>query len=165
MTTRGRNQAPVRSPRNNGHAMIPPPENNFPDRSSRELSQAQMSLQKGGGKFGSPDSPTGSPQIKAYPNANGSIHPSDRNVEFGPVEHVSLEAPPIVRQTDTGSSASQNSSVGQASTNSELSTDQDRYGIFIGFTSFYLPLANSDRTMLKCSLFSYYVGFLCNHTV
>lgn len=138
MTTRGRNQAPVKSPRNNGLAKKPPPENNFSDRSSCEVSQAQMSLQKGGGKFGSPDSPTGSPQIKAYPNANGSMHPSDRNVEFGPVEHVPLEAPPIGRQTDTGSSAGQNSSVGQASTNSELGTDQDRYGIIIGFTSLYL---------------------------
>ncbi|XP_062004077.1 uncharacterized protein LOC133721471 [Rosa rugosa] len=129
MTTRGRNQAPVRAPRNNGHAMIPPPENNFPDRNSRELSQAQMPLQKGGGKFGSPDSPTNSPRMKAYPNANGSIHPSDRIVEFGSVEHVPLEATPSGRQTNSGSSSSQNSSVGQASTNSELGTDQDRISV------------------------------------
>ncbi|XP_004302534.1 PREDICTED: uncharacterized protein LOC101304393 [Fragaria vesca subsp. vesca] len=129
MTTRGRNQAPVRSPRNNGYAMIPSPENNFPDRNSHDLSQAQMPLQKGGGKFGFPDSPTSSPRTKAYPNANGSIHPYDRVTEFGPVEHVPLEAPPSGRQTNSGSSSSQNSSVGQASTNSELSTDQDRISV------------------------------------
>ncbi|KAK9920263.1 hypothetical protein M0R45_028821 [Rubus argutus] len=49
--------------------------------------------------------------------------------KFGPVEHVPLDAPPIGRQTDTGSSAGQNSSVGQASTNSELGTDQDRISV------------------------------------
>ncbi|KAK9920274.1 hypothetical protein M0R45_028832 [Rubus argutus] len=100
MTTRGRNQAPVRSPRNNGHAKIPPPENNFPDRSSRELSQAQMSLSKRWGK------------------------------NLGQFEHVPLDAPPIGRQTDTGSSAGQNSSVGQASTNSEwvqIKIDEDDF--------------------------------------
>lgn len=147
MTTRGRNQAPVRSPRNNGYAMIPSPENNFPDRNSHDLSQAQMPLQKGGGKFGFPDSPTSSPRMKAYPNANGSIHPYDRVTEFGPVEHVPLEAPPSGRQTNSGSSSSQNSSVGQASTNSELSTDQDRYRQIHWLTRFYLFIANSDMTV------------------
>ncbi|XP_050383505.1 uncharacterized protein LOC126800227 [Argentina anserina] len=129
MTTRGRNQAPVRSPRNNGHAMMPYPENIFSDRNNHDLSQTQMPLQKGGGKFVFPDSPTSSHRTKAYPNSNGSIHPSDQIVEFEPVEHVPLDAPPSGRQTNLGSSSSQNSNVGQPSTNSDSSTEQDRISV------------------------------------
>ncbi|KAH0995142.1 hypothetical protein GBA52_019006 [Prunus armeniaca] len=131
MITRGRTQAPVRSPRNNGHAMTPNPENHMSERSSRDLSQVQMSLHKGGGKSVSSDSPSGSPRRKVHPHTNGSMHPSEQVVEFGPTGNAPSEAPGSGRHTNAGSSVGQNSggshgSPGMQWTKAELGTDENR---------------------------------------
>ncbi|CAN6715411.1 unnamed protein product [Malus baccata var. baccata] len=131
VTPRGRNQAPLRSHRNNGHAMIPSSENYTSDRSSRDLSQLQMSLHKGGGKSGSSDSPAGSPRRKVHPTANGSIHSSEKVVEFGAMGHGPPEGPANGKHTNAGASVGQNSSSDHSSprmqlTKAELVTDQDR---------------------------------------
>ncbi|KAG2686166.1 hypothetical protein I3760_10G164800 [Carya illinoinensis] len=94
LTARGRNQAPARSPRNNGRAMSTP-ELNSSERSSHELAQAQYPVH-GSGKSGSVDHNSGSPGRKVYSDANGSLHPSERVAEVGsngqlPVEGSLLE--------------------------------------------------------------------------
>ncbi|OMO94523.1 hypothetical protein CCACVL1_05943, partial [Corchorus capsularis] len=91
LTGRGRNPAPARSPRGNGHA-ITPPETNSPERSSRELAQAQ-SLHQGGGKSGSSDLRHSGSEKMLYPAANGSVHPPERVVEFGSIGPLPLGAP------------------------------------------------------------------------
>ncbi|KAF5953556.1 hypothetical protein HYC85_006412 [Camellia sinensis] len=88
-TGRGRNQGPVRSPRNNGQA-VTPMETNLLDRSSRELSQTQFSDQ-GYGKSGSSDSyECGSPGGTVYPDINSLLLQSDGVIEFGSAGHVPL---------------------------------------------------------------------------
>lgn len=81
LTARGRNQAPVRSPRNNGRAMSIP-ESNWSERSSRELAHEQFPVY-GSGKSGSSDHTTGFYGRKGYSNGNGLSHPLERVVEIG----------------------------------------------------------------------------------
>lgn len=169
MVTRGRNQAPVRSPRNNGHAMTPNPENHMSERSSRDLSQVQMSLHKGGGKSVSSDSPSDSPRRKVHPHANGSMHPTEQVVEFGSTGHAPSEAPGSGRHTNAGSSVGQNSSGSQGSpgmqwTKAELGPDENRYGFHCGFYESLSTTSEHGRTLFKRFLFGH-VGLLHNHTV
>ncbi|KAM1386839.1 hypothetical protein PS1_033256 [Malus domestica] len=124
VTPRGRNQAPPKSPRNNGHAMIPPLENYTSDRSSRDMSQLQMSLHKGGGKSGSADSSTGSPRRKVHPNVNGSMHSSEKVIEFGALGHAPQEGHANGKHTNAGSSFVQNSGSGQSSPKMQLTKDE-----------------------------------------
>ncbi|KAL7169501.1 hypothetical protein ACSBR2_034520 [Camellia fascicularis] len=73
-TGRGRNQGPVRSPRNSGRAATPT-EANLLDRRSRELSsQAQFSDQVNGTLGSSDYCDSGSPSGKVPPDVNGFGH-------------------------------------------------------------------------------------------
>ncbi|KAK8571438.1 hypothetical protein V6N13_047127 [Hibiscus sabdariffa] len=107
LTPRGRNPALARSPRNNGCA-ITPPEPNSPER-SRELAQIHT-LNQGAGKSGS--------EKVLSPNANGSLHPADRLVEFG-----SIGASPLV-PASTESSKPHN----PGSPNAQNSASQSQLG-------------------------------------
>ncbi|KAK9986273.1 hypothetical protein SO802_031224 [Lithocarpus litseifolius] len=134
LTPRGRNQAPVRSPRNNGRATSIP-ESCWSERSSRELAQAQSPVY-GGGKSGSSDHTSGSPGRKLYSNANGSMHPSERVVEFGSIGHLPVEGslPERSRQQNSGSAPAQNLSVsllspGIQSPKPVLGMNQDRIAV------------------------------------
>ncbi|XP_030926430.1 uncharacterized protein LOC115953086 isoform X3 [Quercus lobata] len=131
LTPRGRNQAPVRSPRNNGRATSIA-ESSWSERSSRELAQAQFPVY-GGGKSGSSDHTSGSPGRKLYSNANGSMHPSEGVVEFGSIGHLPVEGslPERSRQQNSGSAPAQNLSVsllspGIQSPKPVLGVNQDR---------------------------------------
>ncbi|GMY25673.1 hypothetical protein FCV25MIE_20915 [Fagus crenata] len=131
LTTRGRSQAPVRSPRNNGRA-TPIPE--WSERSSRELAQAQFPVYVSG-KHGSSDHMSSSPGRKVYTNANGSMHPSEKVVEFGSVGSVPVEGslPERSQQQNSGSALAQNSTVGLPSPGMQspkpvLAMNQDRFG-------------------------------------
>jgi hypothetical protein len=130
LTTRGRSQAPVRSPRNNGRAT---PITEWSERSSRELAQAQFPVY-GSGKHGSSDHMSSSPGRKVYTNANGSMHPSEKVVEFGSVGSVPVEGslPERSQQQNSGSALAQNSTVGLPSPGMQspkpvLAMNQDRY--------------------------------------
>ncbi|XP_065634888.1 uncharacterized protein LOC112004059 isoform X2 [Quercus suber] len=134
LTPRGRNQAPVRSPRNNGRATSIP-ESSWSERSSRDLAQAQLPVY-GGGKSGSSDHTSGSPGRKLYSNANGSMHPSERVVEFGSIGHLPVEGslPERSRQQNPGSAPAQNLSVsllspGIQSPKPVLGMNQDRIAV------------------------------------
>ncbi|XP_022733743.1 uncharacterized protein LOC111287433 [Durio zibethinus] len=81
LTSRGRNQAPARSPRNNGPS-IKSPDTNSLERSNHEIAQVQSSNQVGG-KSGSLDLHHFGSEKVLSPNANGSVHQRDRVVEFG----------------------------------------------------------------------------------
>lgn len=136
LNMRGRNQAPIRSPRSNGRVMTPP-ETNFPERSSRELALApvQIHVHQGGAKAAHSDPyHSSSPEKKAQLNANGSVHMLERVVEFGSVGHLPYGPPPLEssRQPNAGSSLGQNSSASVPSPRtpkpkSALGADQDRY--------------------------------------
>ncbi|KAL5740237.1 hypothetical protein ACOSQ2_029417 [Xanthoceras sorbifolium] len=134
LTGRGRNQ--VRSPRNNGR-VITYSEINFPERSSRELAPGQFHVHQSGGKSGLSDlCQSGSPEKRAQPNANGSMHPSDQVVELGSVGDQSLGAtsPESSRQPDMGSAVGQNSSAslsspGTQKSKSLLGSEQDRIAV------------------------------------
>jgi hypothetical protein len=168
LTPRGRNQAPVRSPRNNGRAMstpesnwsersprnnghaMPTPESNWSERSSRELAQAQFPVY-GSGKSGSSDQPSGSPGRKVYSNANGSAHPSEKVVEFG---HLLVEGslPERSWQQNSGAALAQNSSgslpsPGMLSPKPVLGTNQDRYGNITIHVNFYSALVDIYGTL------------------
>ncbi|KAJ4704269.1 PAP/OAS1 substrate-binding domain superfamily [Melia azedarach] len=135
LNMRGRNQAPIRSPRSNGRVMTPP-ETNFPERSSRELALApvQIHVHQGGAKAAHSDPyHSSSPEKKAQLNANGSVHMLERVVEFGSVGHLPYGPPPLEssRQPNAGSSLGQNSSASVPSPRtpkpkSALGADQDR---------------------------------------
>ncbi|KAM3689997.1 hypothetical protein ACJW30_09G087600 [Castanea mollissima] len=134
LTPRGRNQAPVRSPRNNGRATSIP-ESYWSERSSRELAQSQFPVY-GGGKSGSSDHTSGSPGRKLYSNANGSMHPSERVVEFGSIGHLPVEGslPERSRQQNSGPGPAQNVSVsllspGIQSPKPVLGMNQDRIAV------------------------------------
>lgn len=137
VTPRGRNQVPVRSPRNNGRVVTVGTENGLVERSSRDTAQAQISIHKGNGKSGSADDPSSSPRRKAHANANGSMHVPERFVEFGSMGHPPSEAP-LLRgswQTNSGLGPIQNSNASPGSPGTEkpnpvLSMDKDRYGKF-----------------------------------
>ncbi|OMO94030.1 hypothetical protein COLO4_16550 [Corchorus olitorius] len=120
LTGRGRNPAPARSPRGNGRA-ITPPETNSPERSSRELAQAQ-SLHQGGGKSGSSDLRHSGSEKMLYPTANGSVHPPERVVEFGSIGPLPLGAPSpeSSSQHNPGSPHSQNLSSSQPQSGMQL---------------------------------------------
>lgn len=84
LTPRGRNQAAVRSPRGNGRvSVIPSPDSNFPERSSREFAPSQPHVHQGGGRAGVSDvDHSGSPEKRTQPVANVSMHPVDKGVDF-----------------------------------------------------------------------------------
>lgn len=134
MTPRGRNQAPVRSPRNNGRLVTLATENGFPERNSRDNALAQVFVHKGSGKSGSSFDPSGSPQKKVNSNGNGEMHQQEPFVEFGSIGHLPPEAP-LLRgswQTNSASAPIQDPGIGLASPGTEklkpvLSTDKDRY--------------------------------------
>ncbi|KAL3753427.1 hypothetical protein ACJRO7_000772 [Eucalyptus globulus] len=75
---RGRNHAPVRSPRSNGRTLTPP-ETNFSERSN-EYSQTH-------GKSWPSDLNNGSPIRKPYSTSNGSLQLCEGSVEFGSFGH------------------------------------------------------------------------------
>lgn len=133
LTSRGRNQAPVRSPRHSGRA-VTPHETNFLERSSRELSHAQFPVHQGNGKSGSLDShPSGSPVGRTYSNANGSLLPSEKVVEFGDQASES-PLPENIREPNHGSFLPQNSSLslspgGAQRPKSMLSMNDDRVAV------------------------------------
>lgn len=133
LTSRGRNQAPVRSPRHSGRA-VTPHETNFLERSSRELSHAQFPVHQGNGKSGSLDShPSGSPVGRTYSNANGSLLPSEKVVEFGDRASES-PLPENIREPNHGSFLPQNSSLslspgGAQRPKSMLSMNDDRVAV------------------------------------
>ncbi|KAK9289522.1 hypothetical protein L1049_007677 [Liquidambar formosana] len=138
LTARGRHQAPVRSPRNNGRAIMPS-ETNLIEKSSRELSQAQSPIHQGGGKpvfsdFPQLDSP--GPGGKAYPSANGTMLPSEKGVEFGSLGNLPMGAPLLEngRQPNPGSSLSQDFTLNlpaarMQSPNIVLDMNQDRVAV------------------------------------
>lgn len=120
LTARGRSQAPVRSPRSNSNGRIATSQEKIlPDRNcrERELSQAQFHSHQGSGKFGFSDLRyASSPENKHYSNVNGSMHLSERMVEYGSIGH-----PPLVVSTtgggghpNSGSAPAHNSSVSPA---------------------------------------------------
>ncbi|KAK3227478.1 hypothetical protein Dsin_007340 [Dipteronia sinensis] len=134
MSGRGRNQ--VRSPRNNGR-VITSSEINFTERSSREMAPGQFHVHQSGGKSGLSDLyQSGSPEKKAQPNANGSMHPSDKVEELGSIAHLSLRAtsPESSRQPNMGSPVGQNSSASLSSPGTKkskplLGSEQDRIAV------------------------------------
>ncbi|KAA8517667.1 hypothetical protein F0562_015141 [Nyssa sinensis] len=109
--SRGRNQAPVRSPRNNGRS-VTPMEANLIEKSSRELSQTQFPIDQSDWKTGSDIYQTGSPGVLVQPNVNGLTLQSDGPVEFGSVGQVPTGSPlqESSRQPNPGSSLTQSSS-------------------------------------------------------
>ncbi|XP_024017897.1 uncharacterized protein LOC21404798 [Morus notabilis] len=136
MTPRGKNQAPVRSPRNNGRLVTLATENGFPERSGHDNAQAQIFAHKGYGKSGSSDDPSDSPRRKVNSNGNGAMHQPEPLVEFGSIAHMPSEAP-LLRgswQTNTGLALIQNSGSSLASPGTEklkpvLSMDKDRIAV------------------------------------
>ncbi|XP_062094715.1 uncharacterized protein LOC133800703 [Humulus lupulus] len=137
MTPRGRNQVPVRSPRNNNRMVTVGTESGLLERSGRDTAQAQISTHKVNGKSVSADDLSGSPRRKVNTNnANGSMHPSERFVEFGSMGHPPPEAP-LPRgswQTNSGLSPVQNSDTSLNSPASDklkpvLSMDKDRIAV------------------------------------
>ncbi|TXG58955.1 hypothetical protein EZV62_016784 [Acer yangbiense] len=134
LSGRGRNQ--VRSPRNNGR-VITSSEVNYPERSSREMAPGQFHVHRNGGKSGHSDLyQSGSPEKKAQPNANGSMHPSDKVVELGSIAHLSVRAtsPESSRQPNMSSPVGQNSSASLSSPGTQKSkplsgSEQDRIAV------------------------------------
>ncbi|CAK9153767.1 unnamed protein product [Ilex paraguariensis] len=132
-TVKGRNQAPVKSPRKNGWG-VTPIEANMLDGSSREQSQSAVAVDHVGGKPGSSDiHQCGSPRGKVHPHANGSVLQSGGVVDFGSVGHALLGAPLLEnsRQPRTVSLLPQASSQGLPSPGTQkpkilLPLDQDR---------------------------------------
>lgn len=111
LTPRGRNQTALKSPRNNDRVLVPS-ETNFPDRNSREFSQAQFNAYQAGGKSGSPDIQYSSPEKRGFCNANGLMHLTDKFLEFGSIGHLqlgSLSSSESSRQSNSGSSLVQSS--------------------------------------------------------
>ncbi|GAV77176.1 hypothetical protein CFOL_v3_20648 [Cephalotus follicularis] len=111
LTPRGRNQGPVRSPRNSTRVGVSP-ERFFSGRISRDLPQAQFTVHQNGGKSGSADlCRPGSPESRAYPNANGSGDLSEMTAEFGSIVHLPLATSSLEssRQLNPGSGFSENS--------------------------------------------------------
>ncbi|CAL5388957.1 unnamed protein product [Camellia sinensis] len=131
-TGRGRNEGPVRSPRNNGQA-VTPMETNLLDRSSRELSHTQFSDQ-GYGKSGSSDSyECDSPGGTVYPDINSLLLQSDGVIEFGSAGHVPLAVtlPECSRQLNPASLLPQTSTqslptTGMQKSKLALRMNQDR---------------------------------------
>lgn len=105
MTPRVRSQTTIRSPRNNDRVLMPS-EANLPDRNSREFAQAQLNAYQAGGMSGS------SPEKRGFCNANGSVHLTDRFVEFGSIGNLQLgpySSSESSRQLDSGSPLVQSS--------------------------------------------------------
>lgn len=160
LNLRGRNQAPVRSPRSNGRVMTPP-ETNILEGSSHEPSPAHIHVHQVGVKAGlSEPCHSSSPEKKTQPNANGLVHPVDRVVEFGSVGHLYYGPPSLDsnRQPNTCSTIGQDSSVGLSSPRTPrsrpgLGTDQDRYDNIMNFLFFFLNSCyNMSGILLKLSL-------------
>ncbi|GKV02277.1 hypothetical protein SLEP1_g14734 [Rubroshorea leprosula] len=112
LPARGRNQAPVRSPRNNG-CPITYRESNSPERSSHELSPVYSIAHQGASRSGASDlRHSASADKMFYSNANGSMHHPDRVVEFRQVGHVppATPTPDSSKQSNLGSPHAPNSS-------------------------------------------------------
>ncbi|GLU14900.1 hypothetical protein SLE2022_314410 [Rubroshorea leprosula] len=112
LPARGRNQAPVRSPHNNG-CPITCRESNSPERSSHELSQVYSIAHQGASRSGASDlRHSASADKMFYSNANGSMHHPDRVVEFRQVGHVppATPTPDSSKQSNLGSPHAPNSS-------------------------------------------------------
>lgn len=108
----GRNQAPLNSPRNNGHVM-PFRETNSPERSSHEAPQVYPNARQGGGRFGSVDlRHSASAENINHSYGNGSLQHTDRVEEFGSSVHVQSKppAPESTKQLNPASPQTQNSS-------------------------------------------------------
>lgn len=141
ITPRGRHQASVRSPRNNGRVMMPPSENGFLNRSIYEASQSQSYVHRGRGKFGSADITCGSPGRKSSPHAtNGSIHLDEHLADFGPISDLPSNEPlfrrgtlPVQTQNSTLSIHSRGSET--EGTEPSLVIDKDRYKNLFFFTN------------------------------
>ncbi|KAF5476390.1 hypothetical protein F2P56_008112 [Juglans regia] len=134
LTARGRNQAPVRSPRNNGGAILTP-ESNWSERSNHELAQAQLPVY-GSGKSLPSYHTSGSPGRNVYSTANGSLHPSERAVEFGLIENLPVDGSLLERsgQKNYGSVLAQDSSgslplPGMQSPKAVVDMNQERIGV------------------------------------
>lgn len=137
LAARAKNKAPVRSPRNNGHAMLTP-ESNWSERSNHELARAQFPV------YGSRKSlplyhTSGSPGRMVYSTVNGSLHPSERAVEIGlignlPVDGLMLERSgqknygPVLAQNPSGSIPLQLQAM--QSPKAVVGMNQDRYGVY-----------------------------------
>lgn len=136
-TARGKNQAPIRSPRNNGH-IVTSQETNFPERNSHELSQAHLDYHQGARKSGSSDvRASGFSETKSFSNVNGSLHLSERVVEFGSIGHLPLGGPSVESGglLNPGSALAQNSDGSLLTPEMQrpktaLGVDQDRYDNF-----------------------------------
>ncbi|KAG6697884.1 hypothetical protein I3842_09G223600 [Carya illinoinensis] len=131
LTARGRNQAPVRSPRNNGRAILTP-ESNYSVRSNLELAQAQFPVYGSGKSYHT----SGSPGRKVYFTANGSLHPSERAVEFGLIENLPVDGSLLERsgQKNYDAVLAQNSSgslplPGMQSPKTVVDMNQERIGV------------------------------------
>ncbi|KAE8662771.1 putative serine/threonine-protein kinase WNK5-like [Hibiscus syriacus] len=129
LTSRGRNPAPTRSPRNNGHS-ITPLETSSPERSSHELAQV-LSVNQGGKKFGSSEFRHSSSKRVLSRSASGPIHQPDRVVEFGSIGPLPLGSgsPESSKQQNPGSPYAQNSShpqIGMPRPKSAMSINQNR---------------------------------------
>ncbi|XP_022925116.1 uncharacterized protein LOC111432455 [Cucurbita moschata] len=85
-SARGRNQVPVRSPRNNGQSLTPL-ETTVPEKSGQDLHQVPTA-NHGGGILTS----SGSPVRRANHNGNVAMPRPDRAVEFGSFGHLQLES-------------------------------------------------------------------------
>ncbi|MBA0612206.1 hypothetical protein Godav_012841, partial [Gossypium davidsonii] len=126
LTTRGRNPALARSPRNNGRA-ITSPEPNSPERSNRDLAQMQ-SINQGVGKSRYSELRHSGSEKALSPNANGSMDQPDRLVEFGSFGALPL-APACTetsKQKNPGSPNTQNST-GTERLKSVASIGRDRF--------------------------------------
>lgn len=133
LSARGRNQVPVRSPRNNGRSLTPL-ETTVPEKSGQDLYQVPT-VNHGGGMLTS----SGSPVRKAHHNGNGAMPRPDRAVEFGSFGHLQLEPPVPIdcsREPNPVSVLFQNSAALNVSSPKMQKakhpsiTDQDRYEHF-----------------------------------
>ncbi|GMP86103.1 hypothetical protein CsSME_00039018 [Camellia sinensis var. sinensis] len=133
-TGRGRNQGPMRSPRNNGRAATPT-EANLLDRRSRELSsQAQFSDQVNGTLGSSDYCDSGSPSGKVPPDVNGFGH-----VPSGvpsPERTGQLNSAYMLTQTSTQSLPTP----GMQKSQPVPGMNQDRYENFVISENFHLLL-------------------------
>ncbi|KAK6118205.1 hypothetical protein DH2020_047991 [Rehmannia glutinosa] len=115
---KGRNQAPSRSPRNNGRNMIFT-DPNMLDRSTHELSQPQVRFDKNPMVNSSDSDLSFSPRRDGYPNVNGLFIPPEGVIEFEPVGHEkSRQQKPVSSSPRTFS--------GLQRSQSSLSREQDR---------------------------------------
>ncbi|KAL0375436.1 UNVERIFIED_CONTAM: hypothetical protein Sradi_3459300 [Sesamum radiatum] len=125
---KARNQAPSRSPRTNGRSMIFR-EPNMLDRSSHELSQPQVRVEKGVMVSSSGSYPSFSPRGNGYPNANGSLNQPEGVVEFELVGHASGTSESEKNRKQRSISSSPKTFSGTQKSRPALSREQDRISL------------------------------------